>query len=277
MTPTLSAPRTVPSLRACPGCGTENLAAPPLPYSRDPWVLKECAGCGFVYLENPPKYEELSETFAWEQTFDKEKERRRQAEPAIFWLSQKVKFFRRQVFKRDKLARLLKQRQGGNLLDVGCGPGAAFDSLSPRFVPHGVEVSKRLATSAHQRAAPRGGFVIHCAAVSGVAQFQPDFFQVAILSSFLEHEAQPRELLKALLRVTARGGQAIIKVPNYGSWNRRVRRENWCGFRFPDHVNYFTPRSLRRMVQESGFALKRFGFGDRFPLSDNMWMIAERP
>src|SRR5688572_12634661 len=94
------------TVRACPACGTENRDSPSIGYSRGEWHLKKCRHCAFVYLENPPHYEELSETFAWEQTFDREKERRRRDEPAVFWLSAKVKYFRRQVFKRDKLARL---------------------------------------------------------------------------------------------------------------------------------------------------------------------------
>src|SRR5688572_6463389 len=158
-------------IRECPGCGTDNSGAALSRYSRGNWRLKECAKCRFVYLENPPAYEELSETFAWEQTFNQESERRRRDEPAVFWLSAKVKYFRRQVFKRDKLARLLKQAPSGNLLDVGCGPGVAFEKLSGRFVPHGVEVSKRLAGDAQRRAAARGGFVIHNNAVSGVGEF----------------------------------------------------------------------------------------------------------
>jgi SAM-dependent methyltransferase len=265
------------SVRVCPACGTENRDAPSFIYSRGDWRLKKCVHCNFVYLENPPHYEELSETFAWEQTFDREKERRRRDEPTVFWLSAKVKYFRRQVFKRDKLARLLKSAPPGNLLDVGCGPGAAFDKLPNHFIPHGVEVSKQLAINAHQRAVARGGLVIHADAISGIAEFKEKFFQVAILSSFLEHESQPRALLWALHRVMAPGGQVIIKVPNYGCLNRRVRGSRWCGFRFPDHVNYFTPQNLTRMVAENGFTIRRFGFRDHFPLSDNMWLIAERP
>ncbi len=264
------------ALRHCPRCGLDNSDRSPSFYSRGDWQLKECASCSFVYLENPPAYEELSETYAWEQTFDKEKERRCREEPILFWMSAKVKYFRKQVFKRDKLVRLLKQIPSGNLLDVGCGTGVGFDSLSTRFIPHGVEVSKQLAADSHTRAARRGGFVIHKDAVSGVSDFQSDFFQGAILCSFLEHEAQPQALLRELHRVVVRGGLVIIKVPNYACWNRRLRGKQWCGFRFPDHVNYFTPVSLSRMVEHAGFVIKHFRLRDRFPLSDNMWMIVER-
>ena len=54
--------------RLCPLCGTDNVRVKPSVYSRDQWIIKMCARCDFVYLENPPSYEELEETYAWEKT-----------------------------------------------------------------------------------------------------------------------------------------------------------------------------------------------------------------
>ena len=71
-------------------------------------------------------------------------------------------------------------------------------------------------------------------------------------------------------------GVAIIKVPNFSSINRRVMGSRWCGFRFPGHVNYFTPASLRSMVEDAGLSAVGVGFFDRFPLSDNMWMVVRK-
>ncbi len=39
-------------------------------------------------------------------------------------------------------------------------------------------------------------------------------------------------------------------------------------------MNYFTPASLERLLEESGFRIARFGFLDRLPTSDNMWCVA---
>jgi hypothetical protein len=53
--------------------------------------------------------------------------------------------------------------------------------------------------------------------------------------------------------------------------------QKWCGFRYPDHVNYWTPKTLNKIIKETGFEIVRFNFGDRFPTSDNMWLIARKP
>jgi hypothetical protein len=68
----------------------------------------------------------------------------------------------------------------------------------------------------------------------------------------------------------------IVKVPNYASWNRKIRANRWCGFRFPDHVNYFTPHTLKSMLQETGFQIVKFSIFDHLPTSDNMWLVARK-
>ena len=159
------------------------------------------------------------------------------------------------------------------MLDVGCGFGRVFGLLN-QYIPYGVEISQQMAQQADAVARKRGGRVVQCDAISGVASFEPEFFSGVVLCSFLEHEARPRELLAGVARVLRPGGSVIIKVPNYASLNRQIRGRRWCGYRFPDHVNYFTPDSLRALLRICGLQVERFGLTDRLPLSDNMWCVA---
>ena len=73
-------------------------------------------------------------------------------------------------------------------------------------------------------------------------QFPDRYFTGILLRSFLEHETQPQALLAECARVLAPGGTVYVRVPNYGSLNRRLLGGKWCGFRHPDHVNYFTTK-----------------------------------
>ena len=70
--------------------------------------------------------------------------------------------------------------------------------------------------------------------------------------------AEPAATLGGVRHALASGGAAIIKVPNYASLNRHVMGRRWCGFRWPDHVNYFTPASLERLVRQAGLEVARF-------------------
>lgn len=258
--------------RACPLCGQNNASGPALGYSQPPWRLKQCASCGLVYLENPPAYESLGEEFAWEKTWAEERAQRRRRWPVLYYTSRLLKG----IFQRDTLTRwACRYFAPGRILDIGCGAGHSLERLPAQFILFGIEISRGLSRQAEDRFARRGGRVIQADALSGLAQCEPQFFDGVIMTSFLEHEPRPKEVLAAAARVMKPGARLIVKAPNFSSWNRALRGRHWCGFRFPDHVNYFTPELLRRLLAESGFRLVRFGLTDRFPTSDNMWLVAE--
>ena len=265
-------------VRDCPNCGQDNTQLAPSEFGDQDWPIKACTACQFVYLETAPVYERLSEEFAWEKTSAAETGRRFSEEPIRQSVSKALKALRRRFLKRDKLGWLIRHYlQAGNVLDIGCASGGIMKKLDMIYIPYGVEISKTLAMHAHAVATARGGYVIHDNAVSGLAQFPEAHFTGIVMSAFLEHEVQPRALLSEAFRSLKAGGRCIIKVPNFASLNRIVRGKKWCGFRLPDHVNYFTPANLTAMCQAVGFEIKKFGIADQLPISDNMWIVIQKP
>ena len=263
--------------RTCPLCGRDNAAAPSHPYSVAPWVLRQCGGCGLVYLENPPEYASLEEDLAWEKTWAEEVAQRRRREPLLHFASRALKAVPQRLFGRDKLVSWVRRYAApGRVLDVGCGGGYALERLPAAYLPFGVEVSKELSRRAQQRFALRGGQVVQGDALRALSEFAPEFFSGVVMTSYLEHEPNPRAVLEAAARVMKPGARLIVKVPNFASWNRTVRGARWCGLRFPDHVNYFTPELLVRLLEKSGFGIVRFAWLDRLPTSDSMWLVGEK-
>ena len=261
-------------------------------YSRDSWKLVQCSETGFVFLPDPPDYSQLVDEMAWEKLMEEERARRRREEPFIAWTSSFTKKFRRLVFRRRNklysLARSVVCRNGGmkdaiRVLDIACGWGYLMEDFHLRFrsvgrkvVPVGIEISRRLAAISAERFAPLGGTVIFASALDGADQIAEGSVDIAIMSSFLEHEQQPLTLLKKLCRILVSDGSIILKVPNFNCWNRIIRGNRWCGFRYPDHVNYFTPQTLNVLAEEANLTVFRQGFLDRFPLSDNMYAILKK-
>ena len=143
------------------------------------------------------------------------------------------------------------------------------------MVPHGIEISREAAAKANARFIPAGGRAVHAPCLEGLRQFPDDYFTATSLRSYLEHELRPAEALKELWRVLKTGAIVIVKVPNFASFNRRVMGKRWCGFRYPDHLNYFTPDTLRRMAGDCGFQTW-FGLTWRLPTSDNMWALLKK-
>lgn len=263
--------------RTCPYCSASAENSSLLPYGNDEWPMVECRQCNFVYLKRAPVYERLSDEFAWEKTSEIERQAREHREPVKQGLSRAWKQFRQKVIKRNKLPELInKYIPGGRVLDIGCAAGGLLASLPAKYEPHGIEVSTDLAKQASAVVNPRGGSIMHDNALNGIQKLPENHFDGVLMSAFLEHEVEPSGLMAGVARVLKPGGVVIIKVPNYGSVNRKVRQEKWCGFRLPDHVNYFTPANLKGLIDRHGLTIAQFGLADRQPTSDNMWIVARK-
>jgi SAM-dependent methyltransferase len=258
--------------RDCPLCGRNNDAAPPSGYSHGPWAVKACRACGFVYIDRAPSYDLQFSTMAWERTTKFEEQRRAELRPISYKASKRTRFRLRLLPKRTMLGYITARIAGGNVLDLGCGEGLGWASFPPGFTPFGIEISSAWAATADRVFRARGGRAVNAPCVDGLRQFPENFFAAASLRSYLEHEPEPLPVLQNLQRVLAPGAPAIVKVPNYASLNRRVMGRRWCGFRYPDHLNYFTPATLAAMAAKAGFAVS-FGLTGRLPTSDNMWAV----
>ena len=260
-------------------------------FSRGPWDIVRCKKTNFVYLANPPAYSELADEFAWEKTSHEEAERRHRDEPIVSRLSLWAIRLKSWLFpKRNKVSSLVCKsiprrlyKSSLRVLDIGCGKGTLLDNVRQRFLsmghfmaPLGIEVSPGMAAMAAEKFEQAGGQVIVASAMEGVSDLPDESVDLVVMSCFLEHEQQPRRLLKNLHRVVTGDGAVIVKVPNFASWNRIVRGKKWCGFRYPDHVNYFTPRTLELLASETDFRVERQNLSDKFPLSDNMYAVLKK-
>lgn len=263
----------------------------PTCYSRDPWILVRCRTTDLVFLANPPSYSQLAQQFAWEKTWQEESRRRRATQPVVSRLSSLAKRLKMALLPhRNKMLSLVCQvvakRSATHplrFLDIGCGCGSLMRDVQQRLqsrgheaVPMGIEVSQQLASIAQEKITQFGGKVLVQSSVDGVAQLETGSVDLAIMASFLEHEFQPLRLFRELRRVLAPDGSMVVKVPNFACWNRIVRGKNWSGFRYPDHVNYFTPRTLATLAREEQFTVSRQKLRDKFPLSDNMYAVLKK-
>ncbi|MEM9049525.1 MAG: class I SAM-dependent methyltransferase [Pseudomonadota bacterium] len=247
----MTAPTRSAARRACPACaalGRRDLPA----YSRDCWVLAACDTCGFVYLVNPPETLALEEDFAWEKTIRAEETRRKKDAPVMYGLDYASRL-RTRLFRRDEAARYTRWfGPGARVLDIGCGDGSR---LRAPLVPFGIEISKALAAQADAAMQPLGGACEQGATLEAIGRFPAGHFDGIVMRSYLEHETEPMAVLDAARRVLKPGGRIYVKVPNFGSVNRWLTGRKWCGFRHPDHVNYFTLKSLTGMARQARFRL----------------------
>jgi len=260
-------------------------AAPP------PWDLRRCRETGFVYLANPPRQEAYREAFAWQETFRAERLRRHEREPVISSASRAFKHVRHHWLRRDRVVAIARGIVLGDaadpfrLVDVGCAAGKLLrrlveslpEAAARRLQPIGVEISTGLVAKADDLLGRFGGHCLHAAGAEALEAMEPESVRLVVLSCVLEHELRPLDLLRGCRRALVSGGRVIVKVPNHDCIGRRLRGPRWCGYRWPDHVNYFTPETLAGMADRAGLKVERMNLSDRWPLSDSLYAILARP
>ncbi len=262
--------------RFCPFCETDNSAVKPSGYSLDVWYIVTCQKCSFVYIDKTPAYEELKENLSWEKNYEIEAQRRARMRPVSYKLSRLTRW-RMHILPRKKFPDLVKRfADPGHVLDVGCGDGSQMLDLDSAYHPNGIEISAHLAKAADNLFGQYGGGCVNAPALQGLERLPENKFSAVTLRSYLEHESQPLPVLSEVYRVLKINGVAIIKVPHYGSWNRVVMGRKWCGFRYPDHQNYFTPMSLKEMARRAGFSKFKKHWSFTLPTSDNMYLVLQK-
>jgi hypothetical protein len=255
--------------RDCPLCGAPAAEARPLPYGTAEFRVVQCSVCDQVFLDRLPPQHEFADERAWEVSSVSHAAQRKRAYPILVAVHQMTRW-RMHIRKREPKSILAANARPGPIVELGCSAGVNLLPPPEGFAPHGIEISKSLAAAADAAFRPFGGNCIQAPAIEGLAKVPRGFFHGALLIGYIEHEFHPREALVALRAALADDAAVVMKTPNFASLNRRVMGMRWCGFRFPDHVNYFTPHTLSEIARRAGFRAQ-YGWGDRNPTSDSLW------
>jgi len=250
-------------------CGAPANRARPLPYRTPEFQVVQCEACGLAFLDRLPPQHEFEDERAWEVSSVSHAAQRKRDYPILVAVH-KLTRWRMHIRKREPRNVLAGYARPGPIVEVGCGGGVNLLPSPEGFVPYGIEISKSLAAAADAAFRPYGGKCVQAPAIEGLAAFPRGFFHGALLIGYIEHEFLPREALAALRGVLADDAAVVVKTPNFASLNRRVMGMRWSGFRFPDHVNYFTPATLSEIARRAGFRTQ-YGWGDRNPTSDSLW------
>ncbi|MEO6028360.1 MAG: class I SAM-dependent methyltransferase [Candidatus Binatia bacterium] len=148
----------------------------------------------------------------------------------------------------------------GRLLDIGAGTGILMHLAQERgWQPEGIDIAPLTA----EKVAREFGFQITIAPFER-HDFGPRRFDGITMLDVLEHVVDPLTTLRRVHELLRPGGAVAIAVPNQRSLltflvglyaRMRGPAANALLFRLyvPPHLYYFTPPTLRRIVEEAGF------------------------
>lgn len=220
--------------RSCPVCGANQCRRV---FSKDSYDYVMCGACEVVYINPAPELEAL------EHGYDELS--------AEYFLDERRLAIDEYPERHAREIQLLKRVGArGRLLDVGCATGsfmmaaqaAGFSDIA------GVDIAAPSVAVARRR-----GFN------ATVGDFPSGLFPAASLDviamwNTLEHLPSPWDFVREAYRVLAPGGIVAVSVPNYDSLSVRLLGPRYRYIALA-HLNYFNPRTLRRLLTRAGFQI----------------------
>lgn len=143
-----------------------------------------------------------------------------------------------------RLRAIGRYRAEGRTLDVGCGPGFFLDAASTRgWEAWGIDPSAYAVEMARRTHGERV-----CQGVVETAPFPAGHFELVTAFDAFEHVYDPVAFLSAAHRLLAPGGLLAITTPDITSLLSRVSGRRWVSFKIPEHVFYWSPETIRRVL-----------------------------
>lgn len=143
----------------------------------------------------------------------------------------------------------LEAVEGGRLLDIGCGSGAALERLAKLgWQCEGVDFDENAVESARSR-----GLNVRAGSLEE-QKYPAETFDAVVMNHVLEHVSGPRALLSECHRILKPGGQFVCITPNAASWGHVMFGRDWRGLEPPRHLHIFTLMSVARLMQGMGWS-----------------------
>jgi len=152
----------------------------------------------------------------------------------------------RRLYEND--ARILGPGNGRSVFEIGCGCGLLLDELARS----GWRTSGCDPEAAAVEVARAHGHAVRCELFTPEAGDRAD---LVVLGDVLEHQADPRAMLRAVRGAVAPGGQLYVRVPDLDA----IDRESFGDVFGLQHRVWFTRATLREVLASEGFELELGG------------------
>ena len=137
-----------------------------------------------------------------------------------------------------------KTKAPGRLLDIGCASGFFLDEARRQgWETVGLEISEYASSVAREHLE----LDVHTGTLE-TSLFPPESFDVITAWDVIEHLPNPAEFFTKIVALLKPGGWFACGTPNFDSWARKIRKQNWHHLRPPEHLSYFSPKTLERVL-----------------------------
>ena len=144
-------------------------------------------------------------------------------------------------------------RKTGKILDVGCGRGWFLIEARKRgWEVFGTEISSAALDICH-----KAGLEVK-AGVLDPADYDHNSFDIITSFEVIEHINNPHQQLQSINRLLRKGGLFYCTTPNFNSLLRYYLKTDYHLIAYPDHLSYYTKKTLNRVLKMNGFKPMKF-------------------
>ncbi len=137
-------------------------------------------------------------------------------------------------------------------LELGCGNGRFMELLNEQgWETEGIEPAETPARRCIDR-----GLNVRLGEFEAMA-LDDGVYDVVFAWMVIEHLHDPALAICKIREVLKPEGLLLFSVPNFGSWEARIFGRYWYSLQLPTHLNHFSPKTLRRLLQQNGFEIVR--------------------
>ncbi|MFK7784583.1 MAG: class I SAM-dependent methyltransferase, partial [Crocinitomicaceae bacterium] len=104
-------------------------------------------------------------------------------------------------------------------------------------------------------AAEKKGLTMHKGKLEDL-NLESDFFDLIIGIEVIEHISDPHFFVREIQRTLRKGGAVYITTPNFNSYLRRKLKGQYDVIEYPNHLSYFTVKTLKSLFTKNGFTKK---------------------
>lgn len=222
---------------SCPLCGPNTPSV--TRYNFDPYRVVACSSCGLTYLSPRLTEQAILELYKDEAYYNSNISGQgydEYMEISDNW----VKTF------TLRLKQIAPYKSAGKALDIGCGPGYFLTAAQKMgFDVHGLDPSDYIVSEAQKTWGDR----VRLGLIES-AGYPSENFDLVVAFDTFEHIYDPKKFLAAVHRVLKPGGVLAITTPDPTSLLSKLSGKNWVSFKLPEHVFYWSPETIRKILSE---------------------------
>lgn len=223
----------------CPICGVDNGST--LLFSAHPFKVVKCARCSLMFLS--PRLTEKQAIALYSSEYFT-------SNFSTGYMDYSYQEYTLRLTFRRFLKKLKKYNlTGGDMLEIGCGYGFFLSEAEGYFSSlSGTELSPSAALKAKENTSAE----IY---TGGLEAIPPNAgtFDTIISLNVIEHIYSPLSFIMSIKERLSRNGNLILATPDAGSFWFRIMKRKWPSLKAPEHIAFYTKKTLTRLLENTGF------------------------